>query len=200
MTSYELLEVNLTPAQSKKLIQAMENRSPVNLTLPKKSIVPGGAYPLMLTKAQMNKVKKNGEDGKGVSLHLSPRQMKESYAVSEQMGTGFIQDAKKWIKKNVLPIAKAVAPVVKPLIKPAVGALAEKAIPGSGKRATDLLGSLGLGAQGGCVMCPMCMRMMGDASASGLSLFGQPLQGNGLSLPGSGLGDDVNTKEQLALF
>lgn len=200
MTEYELLEVNLTPAQSKKLIQSMENRAAVNLTVPRKSMVKGGAYPLMLTKAQMAKVKKNGAQDKGVALHLSPRQLKESYAVSEQMGTGFIQDVTKWLKKNVVPVAKAVAPIVKPLIKPAVGALAEKASPGAGKKATDILGRFGLGAQGGCMMCPMCMRMMGDASAEGLSLFGQPLQGNGLSLPGSGLGDETATKEQLALF
>jgi len=163
--NYHLLEVTLTQMQSKKLIRAMEKKEPVSITVSNKNLQ-GGDYTLMLTKAQMNRVQKALSKGTGAVLKLSPRQLKASYQVSEQTGTGFFQDVAKFIKKNVPKAAKAVAPIVKPLVKPVVGALAEKAKPGSSKVTDTVLGSFGLGH--GCP-CPHC-------NGTGVSLHGQPLQ------------------------
>lgn len=171
----------------------MEKKAPTSITVSKKGLQ-GGAFPLMLTKAQSNKLEKAKMEGKGCGVRLSPRQMKESYAVSEQMGTGFFKDASKWLKKNIPKAVKAVAPVVKPLVKPAVGALANKASPGASQYSDMVLGQFGLGA-GGCAMCPAC-------SGTGLLKMAMPgmgYSGNGMSPLGTGLGDST-TDNQQALF
>lgn len=195
MSNYHLLEVNLTQMQSKKLIRAMEQKQPISITVSNKNLQ-GGPYPLMITKAQMNRVQKAIAKGTGSVLKLSPRQLKASYNVSEQTGTGFFQDVAKFFKKT----AKKVAPIVKPFIKPAVGALANKASPGASKTTDAILGSLGLGCS---CPCPHC-------NGTGISLHGQPLQtqpqtGNGSKkkvhvklMKASGI--QTETEGQLNLF
>lgn len=206
--SYELAQVGLSPGQSKKILEGMEKKRPVSVTLNKKNME-GGPYPLMLTKQQMAKFTKTKTTGKGCGLRLSPRQMKESFAVSEQMGTGFFSDAAKWIKKNVPKIIKTVAPIVKPLVKPAVGALANMVSPGSSQATNNILGSLGFGIGGQCALCPMCRGQGMVPFGQGMMPFGQGISqglpvnvglGNGMSPLGTGLGDDQTTEGQLALF
>ena len=60
--SYEIAQVDLSPGQSKKIMEGMEKKRPVSVTLNKKNME-GGQYPLMLTKQQMAKMAKTKASG-----------------------------------------------------------------------------------------------------------------------------------------
>lgn len=130
--SYKTIMVDVSPAQKEKVLKAIRSGSSAQLRLSKKNLE-GGAYPIVITKTQKNRVKRNKLQGKGMVLTLNPKQLKESYNVSEMMGSGWFKDIANFIGSVAKPVAentlgKIVGPKLSEDIVGAVGKLATKGV------------------------------------------------------------------------
>jgi len=74
MTTYLEYGVTLTPNQKSKLMSAIRNKSPLTIRLKHNSL--RGTDGLMLTKRQINKIKKSISNGTGSDIKISKTQIR----------------------------------------------------------------------------------------------------------------------------
>lgn len=110
--SYLRYNVSLTKGQKEKMMRSYQKRAPFALRLKNSQLT--GSDPLMLTKTQINRIKKSKGNGSGTDLRISSVQMR-----SQDGGSLF---------STLMPIAKAALPMVsrvaQPLFSGAMSALA----------------------------------------------------------------------------
>lgn len=68
--------ISLTDGQKKKIIDSINNLSPVKIKFTPSQLNKQGNIPILLTKTQINRMKKAASMGKGVVLSLSSSQMR----------------------------------------------------------------------------------------------------------------------------
>ena len=96
MTQYYSYNIGLTTGQKDKLLDAYKKREKITLRIGNDQLT--GNYKVLLTKTQINRIKKSLNENRGVDLTFSQTQMRK------QIG-GFLRP----IIRSILPIVKGPA-------------------------------------------------------------------------------------------
>ena len=166
MTQYKNANVNLTENQIQKL------RNSINANCAATSIKLGrndleGEHALKLTNSQFNKLQRSKEQGKGITIRMSSRQLKHNLK-TEGGFLGLLAELAARALPAIAGIAKNVIPTI------ATGALSGLASSGVSK----LLGNGLYFKKGG---------MIARVETDGEGLYLKPYKGRGLSSRGNGL-------------
>ena len=170
MTQYKSTNVNLTENQIQKLRQAVNaNCAATSIKLNYDDL--DGQYPIFLTNAQHRKLKNARDQGKGLTIKMSSKQLKHN--VKTQGGfLGALLPA-------LAGIGRAVAPALLGVAKKAVPALATGALSG--------LASTGVGKLFGDGLYLKKGGMIAQVETDGQGLYLKPYKGKGLGSRGNGL-------------
>ena len=122
MTTYFEYGVKLTDGQKSKLLSAINNRSPLTLRLKHSHL--RGSDELMLTKRQINKIKKSMANGTGSDMKISKTQIRNSVKHGGSLFSSLLS-----LGSKVLPFAiKAVSKLAPALATGAATALGDLGI------------------------------------------------------------------------
>ena len=170
MTQYISTQVNLTENQIQKLRQAVNaNCAATSIKISYDDL--DGDHTIFLTNAQHRKLENARDQGKGLTIRMSSKQLKHNVKTQG----GFLG--------ALLPmlgtVAKAAAPVVMGLAKKAVPALATGALSG--------LASSGVGKLFGDGLYLKKGGMIAQVETDGQGLYLKPYKGKGLGFRGNGL-------------
>ena len=167
MTQYKSVNVNLTENQIQKLRQA------INANCAATSIKIGaddldGDHTIFLTKTQINKLENARERGKGLTIRMSSRQLKEN--VKTQGG---------FLGALLGTAARLAGPALLGLAKKAIPALATGALSGLASTGVSNLFGNGLYLKKG--------GMIAQVETDGQGVYLRPYRGKGLGSRGNGL-------------
>ena len=170
MTQYKSVNVNLTENQIQKLRQAINaNCSATSIKINADDL--DGDHTIFLTNAQYKKLQNAQEQGKGITIRMSSRQLKHN--VKTQGGfLGALLPALAGVGRMVTPALLGVA-------KKALPALATGAL--SGLASTGIINIFGNGLylkKGG---------MIAQIETDGQGVYLRPYRGKGLGSRGNGL-------------
>ena len=166
MTQYKNVNVNLSENQIQKLENSINaNCAATSIKLGKNDLE--GEHTLKLTNSQFNKLQRAKEQGKGITIRMSSKQLKHNLKVNG----GFLPFL-AGLAARALPALAGIAKNVIPTI--ATGALSGLASSGVSK----LLGNGLYLKKGG---------MIAKVDSDGEGLFLKPYKGRGLSSFGNGL-------------
>ena len=170
MTQYISTNVNLTENQIQKLRQAVNaNCAATSIRINADDL--DGDHTIFLTNAQYRKLENARDQGKGLTVKMSSKQLKHNVKTQG----GFLG--------ALLPIlgtvARTAAPVVMNLAKKAVPALATGALSGLASSAVGKLFGDGLYLKKG--------GMIAQVETDGQGLYLRPYRGKGLGIRGNGL-------------
>ena len=170
MTQYKSVNVNLTENQIQKLRQSINaNCSATSLKLGRDDLE--GEHNLFLTKAQYNKLQNAKDQGKGLTIRMSSRQLKHNIITEG----GFLGA----LLPMLAGVGRAAAPVVMGLAKKALPALATGVLSG--------LASTGVGKLFGNGLYLKKGGMIAQVETDGQGLYLRPYKGKGLRSCGNGL-------------
>ena len=170
MTEYKSTNVNLSENQIQKLRQAVNaNCSATSIKIGVDDL--DGEHTIFLTKAQYNKLQNARNEGKGLTIRMSSRQLK--YNVKTQ--GGFLGA----LLPMLAGVGRMVAPAVMGIAKKAVPALATGALSGLASTAVSKLFGDGLYLKKG--------GMIAQVETDGQGLYLRPYKGKGLGSRGNGL-------------
>ena len=170
MTQYISTQINLTENQMQKLRQAVNaNCAATSIKINADDL--DGDHTIFLTNAQYRKLENAREQGKGLTVKMSSKQLKHNV---KTLG-GFLG--------ALLPmlgtVAKAAAPIAINLAKKAVPALATGALSGLASTGVSKLFGDGLYLKKG--------GMIAQVETDGQGLYLRPYKGKGLGIRGNGL-------------
>ena len=167
MTQYKKVNVNLTENQIKKLDHELNaNCASISLKLGKNDLE--GEYPLFLTNSQYNKLQNARDQGKGLTIRMSSRQLK--YNMKTEGG---------FLGALLGTAARMAGPALMSLAKKAVPALATGALSGLASTGVSKLFGNGLYLKKG--------GMIAQVETDGQGLYLRPYKGKGLGSRGNGL-------------
>ena len=170
MTQYKKVNVNFTENQIKKLDHELHaNCASVSLKLGKNDLE--GEHPLFLTNSQYNKLENARDQGKGLTIRMSSRQLKYNMKTEG----GFLGA----LLPVLAGVGRAVAPAVVGLAKKAIPALATGALSGLASTGVSKLFGDGLYLKKG--------GMIAQIETDGQGLYLKPYKGKGLGSRGNGL-------------
>ena len=170
MAQYISVNVNLTENQIQKLRQAINaNCSATSIKIGADDL--DGDHTIFLTKAQYKKLQNAKDQGKGLTIRMSSRQLK--YNVKTQ--GGFLG--------ALLPVLAGVGRAV----APAVMGLAKKALPHLATGALSGLASTGVSKLFGNGLYLKKGEMIAQVETDGQGLYLRPYKGKGLGSRGNGL-------------
>ena len=170
MAQYISTNVNLTENQIQKLRQAINaNCSATSIKIGKDDL--DGDHTLFLTKAQYNKLQNAKEQGKGLTIRMSSRQLKHNVKTQG----GFLG--------ALLPAIGAVARMA----VPALAGVAKKALPHLATGALSGLASTGVSKLFGDGLYLKRGGMVAQLETDGEGLYLRPYKGKGLASRGNGL-------------
>ena len=159
---YVNVKVNISEGQKQKLQTALQEGGPVSIRLGHKDL--NGEDVLALTKAQVTKITKAYQGGKGITIKMSKSQL----AHNKKVEGGFLGMLASLAARALPMLAKTVLPAL------GVGAL-------SGLASSGVQKVMGQGLylkKGGCVC---------QVETDGKGLYLSPTSGSGFSKVGSGL-------------
>ena len=170
MTQYKSVNVNLTENQIQKLQQSINaNCSATSIKLGRDDLE--GGHTLFLTKAQYNKLQNAKNQGKGITIRMSNRQLKHNVKTEG----GFLG--------ALLPIlagvGRAVAPALMGVAKKALPALATGALSGLASTGVSKIFGNGLYLKKG--------GMIAQVETDGQGVYLRSYRGKGLASHGNGL-------------
>ena len=170
MTQYKSVNINLSENQMQKLRQAVNaNCSATSIKLSYDDL--DGDHTVFLTKAQYNKLENARDQGKGLTIRMSSRQLKHN--VKTQGGfLGALLPA-------LAGIGRAVAPALLGVAKKAVPALTTGVLSGLASTGVSKLFGDGLYLKKG--------GMIAQVETDGQGLYLKPYKGKGLGSRGNGL-------------
>ena len=170
MTQYKSVNVNLTENQIQKLRQSINaNCSATSIKLGNDDL--DGEYTLFLTKTQYNKLQNAKNQGKGITIRMSSKQLKHNVKTEG----GFLGA----LLPMLAGVGRAVAPAVLGLAKKAVPALATGALSGLASTGVSKLFGNGLYLKKG--------GMIAQVETDGQGVYLRPYKGKGLGSRGNGL-------------
>ena len=170
MAQYISTNVNLTENQIQKLRQAINaNCSATSIKIGKDDL--DGDHTIFLTKAQYNKLQNAQEQGKGLTIRMSSRQLKHNVKTQG----GFLG--------ALLPAIGAVGRMV----APALLGVAKKALPHLATGALSGLASTGVSKLFGNGLYLKRGGMVAQLETDGEGLYLRPYKGKGLASRGNGL-------------
>ena len=170
MTQYKSVNVNLSENQIEKLRQAINaNCSATSIKINADDL--DGDHTIFLTNAQYKKLQNAQEQGKGITIRMSSRQLKHNVKTQG----GFLG--------AVLPAIGAVGRMV----APALLGVAKKAIPALATGALSGLASTGVSKIFGNGLYLKKGGMIAKVETDGQGLYLRPYRGKGLGSRGNGL-------------
>ena len=170
MTQYKSVNVNLSENQIEKLRQAINaNCSATSIKINADDL--DGEHTIFLTNAQYKKLQNAQEQGKGITIRMSSRQLKHNVKTQG----GFLG--------ALLPAIGAVGRMV----APALLGVAKKAIPALATGALSGLASTGVSKIFGNGLYLKKGGMIAKVETDGQGLYLRPYRGNGLGSRGNGL-------------
>ena len=170
MTQYKSVNVNLSENQIEKLRQAINaNCSATNIKINADDL--DGDHTIFLTNAQYKKLQNAQEQGKGITIRMSSRQLKHNVKTQG----GFLG--------ALLPAIGAVGRMV----APALLGVAKKAIPALATGALSGLASTGVSKIFGNGLYLKKGGMIAKVETDGQGLYLRPYRGKGLGSRGNGL-------------
>ena len=170
MTHYKSVNVNLSENQIQKLKHSIEaNCAATSIKLGKDDLE--GEHPVFLTNAQYKKLQNAKEQGKGITVRMSTRQLKHNLK-TEGGFLGVILPA-------LAGIGRAVAP--------ALSNIGKKVLPGLATGALSGLASTGVSKLFGDGLYLKKGGMIAQMETDGQGLYLKPYKGKGLSSYGNGL-------------
>ena len=170
MTQYISTQINLTENQMQKLRQAVNaNCSATSIKINADDL--DGDHTIFLTNAQYRKLENAREQGKGLTVKMSSKQLKHNVKTQG----GFLGALLPMLGS----VAKAAAPIAINLAKKAVPALATGALSG--------LASSGVGKLFGDGLYLKKGGMIAQVETDGQGLYLKPYKGKGLGIRGNGL-------------
>ena len=170
MVQYKKVNVNLTENQIKKLDHELNaNCASISLKLGKNDLV--DEYPLFLTNSQYNKLQNAKDQGKGLTIRMSSRQLKYNMKTEG----GFLGA----LLPMLAGVGRAVAPALLGVAKKAVPALATGALSGLASTGVNKIFGNGLYLKKG--------GMIAQVETDGQGLYLRPYKGKGLGSRGNGL-------------
>ena len=170
MVQYKKVNVNLTENQIKKLDHELNaNCASISLKLGKNDLE--GEYPLFLTNSQYNKLQNAKDQGKGITIRMSSRQLKYNMKTEG----GFLGA----LLPMLAGVGRAVAPALLGVAKKAVPALATGALSGLASTGVSKIFGNGLYLKKG--------GMIAQVETDGQGVYLRPYRGKGLSSHGNGL-------------
>ena len=170
MTQYKSVNVNLTENQIQKLRQAINaNCSATSIKINADDL--DGDHTIFLTNAQYKKLQNAQEQGKGITIRMSSRQLKHN--VKTQGGfLGALLPA-------LAGVGRMVAPALLGVAKKALPALATGALSGLASTGVSKLFGNGLYLKKG--------GMIAQVETDGQGVYLRPYRGKGLGSRGNGL-------------
>ena len=170
MTQYKRVNVNLTENQIQKLNHSINaNCAATSIKLGRDDLE--GEHPIFLIKAQYNKLQNAKDQGKGITVRMSTRQLKHNIKAEG----GFLG--------ALIPALGAIGRVVAPAL---LGA-AKKAVPALATGALSGLASTGVSKLFGDGLYLKKGGMIAQIETDGQGLYLKPYRGKGLSSHGNGL-------------
>ena len=170
MTQYKSVNVNLSENQIEKLRQAINaNCSATSIKINADDL--DGDYTIFLTNAQYKKLQNAQEQGKGITIRMSSRQLKHNVKTQG----GFLG--------ALLPAIGAVGRMV----APALLGVAKKAIPALATGALSCLASTGVSKIFGNGLYLKKGGMIAKVETDGQGVYLRPYRGKGLGPRGNGL-------------
>ena len=170
MTQYKSVNVNLSENQINKLQQAINaNCAATSIKLSYDDL--DGEHTIFLTNAQYNKLQNARDQGKGLTVRMSSRQLKHNVKTEG----GFLG--------ALLPALGAIGRVA----APALIGLAKKAVPALATGALGGLASHGVNKILGDGLYLKKGGMVARVETDGEGLYLKPYRGKGLSFRGNGL-------------
>ena len=170
MTQYKSVNVNLSQNQIEKLRQAINaNCSATSIKINADDL--DGDHTIFLTNAQYKKLQNAQEQGKGITIRMSSRQLKHNVKTQG----GFLG--------ALLPAIGAVGRMV----APALLGVAKKAIPALATGALSGLASTGVSKIFGNGLYLKKGGMIAKVETDGQGLYLRPYRGKGLGSRGNGL-------------
>ena len=170
MTQYKSVNVNLSENQIKKIQQAVNaNCTATSIKLGKDDL--DGEHVLFLTNGQYNELQNARDQGKGLTVRMSSRQLKHNIKTEG----GFLG--------ALLPMLGAVGRVA----APALLGIAKKAVPALATGALSGLASTGVSKLFGNGLYLKKGGMIAQVEADGQGLYLRPYKGKGLGSRGNGL-------------
>ena len=170
MTQYKSVNVNLSENQIEKLRQAINaNCSATSIKINADDL--DGDHTIFLTNAQYKKLQNAQEQGKGITIRMSSRQLKHNVKTQG----GFLG--------ALLPAIGAVGRMV----APALLGVAKKAIPALATGALSGLASTGVSKLFGNGLYLKKGGMIAKVETDGQGLYLRPYRGKGLGSRGNGL-------------
>ena len=133
MTKYYPYGVSLSEGQLEKLSRAYNNNSAITIRLDRKEL--SGPHELMLTKTQINKLRKAMSQGTGSDIEISKTQIRKAVR----------QGGRLWV--SLFRLGSKLLPMAMPLAKKAVAPLATGALSGLASLGVDKI--FGKGQRGG---------------------------------------------------
>ena len=170
MTQYKSVNVNLSENQIEKLRQAINaNCSATSIKINADDL--DGDHTIFLTNAQYKKLQNAQEQGKGITIRMSSRQLKHN--VKTQGGfLGALLPA-------ICAVGRMVAPALLGVAKKAIPALATGALSGLASTGVSKIFGNGLYLKKG--------GMIAKVETDGQGLYLRPYRGKGLGSRGNGL-------------
>ena len=133
MTKYYSYRVSLSKGQLEKLSRAYNNNSAITIRLARKKL--SGPHELMLTKTQINKLRKAMSQGTGSDIKISKTQIRKAVR----------QGGSLW--GSLISLGSKLLPMAMPLAKKAIAPLATGALSGLASLGVDKI--FGKGQRGG---------------------------------------------------
>ena len=133
MTNYYAYGVSLSKGQLEKLLRAYNNNSVITIRLARNEL--SGPHELMLTKTQINKLKKAMSQGTGSDIKISKTQIRKAVR----------QGGSLW--GSLINLGSKLLPMAMPLAKKAIAPLATGALSGLASLGVDKI--FGKGQRGG---------------------------------------------------
>ena len=133
MTKYYSYGVSLSKGQLEKLLRAYKNNSAITIRLAKNEL--SGPHELILTKTQINKLRKAVTQGRGSDIKISKKQIRKAVKHGDSL----------W--GSLISLGSKLLPMAKPLTKKAVAPLATGALSGLASLGVDKI--FGEGQRGG---------------------------------------------------
>ena len=170
MTQYKSVNINLSENQKQKLQQAVNaNCAATSIKLTYDDL--NGPYPIFLTNTQYNKLENARDQGKGLTIRMSSKQLKHNVKTQG----GFLGA----LLPMLAGVGRAVAPALLGVAKKAVPALATGALSGLASTGVSKLFGDGLNLKKG--------GMIAQVETDGSGLYLKPYKGKGLGSRGNGL-------------
>ena len=170
MTQYKSVNVNLSENQIEKLRQAINaNCSATSIKINADDL--DGDHTIFLTNAQYNKLQNAKNQGKGLTIRMSSRQLKHNVKTQG----GFLG--------ALLPMLAGVGRMV----APALLGVAKKALPALATGALSGLASTGVSKLFGNGLYLKRGGMIAQVETDGQGVYLRPYRGKGLSSHGNGL-------------